>query len=246
MVEADIVVLDLLTEALARMGQLYRPAEGQTCATGALADAPPHLVALVGKLSPLARRDPAPATPPVRAARPRERSATPMAFGLRRTKVVAVPVEPACDAAEVPKMGSLRAEAVCAPCGQEAAAEQLPAVGAERGDVCLGEGPGGESEVDVPFAPGAASSSDGPKLPSTVHEAVLCIEAHLLRQGRQAPPEGAELLFLPSDVKEEVVTDVCESLEPLFVSVGELGVVHNLLSLAYDVIKRRNSDCKVS
>lgn len=50
---ADEIVLDLLVEALARMGQLYRPAEGGQ-ATAALGSAPPHVVELVDRLLPLA------------------------------------------------------------------------------------------------------------------------------------------------------------------------------------------------
>ena len=50
-----MVVLDLLVEALARMGQLYNPAAGQP-ACEALRRAPPHVRALVEQVRPLAER----------------------------------------------------------------------------------------------------------------------------------------------------------------------------------------------
>jgi len=94
--DEDRVVLDLLVEALDRMGRLYRPAESRP-AVQALAAAPPHIALLVGKIVPLAARPAVPApcgpaeaapvasehrvaapvTPAVAAARPRLRTPSP-------------------------------------------------------------------------------------------------------------------------------------------------------------------------
>ena len=49
--EEDMVVLDLVVEALDRMGRLYRPREGQP-AIAALASAPGQVAQLVDKLAP--------------------------------------------------------------------------------------------------------------------------------------------------------------------------------------------------
>ena len=53
--EADDVVLDLLVEALHRMGRASRPREGEP-ALAALAAAPAHVQALVARLEPVATR----------------------------------------------------------------------------------------------------------------------------------------------------------------------------------------------
>ena len=52
---ADEVVMDLLVEALHRMGNIYRPRSGQP-AVAAIAVAPPHIAELVAKLEPIATR----------------------------------------------------------------------------------------------------------------------------------------------------------------------------------------------
>ena len=54
--DKDLVILDLLVEALARLGQLYGPRAGQPAAA-ALAAAPPRIGELVAKLAPVASVD---------------------------------------------------------------------------------------------------------------------------------------------------------------------------------------------
>ena len=84
--EEDAVVLDLLVEALARMGQMYRPAAGKQAAA-ALVEAPPHIAGLVSRLEPLACRpavSPAPVTPAVTSALGRQRTPSPVHRAARR------------------------------------------------------------------------------------------------------------------------------------------------------------------
>ena len=82
--DADQVVLDLLVEAFARMGQMYQPSEG-AAAAAAIACAPSHIGELVGKLVPLSQAlAVAPVTPAVRAPRCRSVSAAPEARPRRR------------------------------------------------------------------------------------------------------------------------------------------------------------------
>ena len=99
--EADLIVLDLLVEALARMGRLCGPRAGAPAADS-LAAAPRHVKELVEKVVPLATRVEgqvvSPATPAAAAVRPRSRTPPKARSRASKEAIVPQPVVAGCGA----------------------------------------------------------------------------------------------------------------------------------------------------
>ena len=223
----DELILDLLVEALDRMGRLYRPRTAAHAAA-ALASAPPHVGALVARLEPLASR-------PAASVLAMDESMDVEEFAVDGSVLEAAPQVPLTPA---PARARSRS-GTPPPATRLHGAGREPCVDVVAEDCASGRKEKEESEPEeqgtgVGEAEGSSSCLG---LPATVEAAGVLVRAALVGKDLSAlGPVGR------CAVGQDVVAEVLEGMEEQF-GFGSMDVLRSTAALVTAAVSEELSIC---